>query len=81
MARKEGWTKNTKWGHDARNNAEVQGGVVLMVGLHIPDLLVGIQSQEEVIDVQEVTVRAEAPATTLSDLNAKIAPVEDDDLL
>jgi hypothetical protein len=49
--------------------------------VHIPDLLVGIQSQEEVIDVQEVTVRAEAPATTLSDLNAKIAPVEDDDLL
>ena len=80
MARKEGWTKNTKWA--TMPEIMLRYRAASAYGrLHIPDLLIGIQSQEEVIDVQEVTVRAEAPATTLSDLNAKIAPVEDDDLL
>ena len=34
------------------------------------DLLLGLQTQEEVIDVQPVTVKAVAPS--LDDLNAKI---------
>jgi hypothetical protein len=49
--------------------------------LYASDLLLGLQTQEEAIDVQQVTVRADVP--TLDDLNAKItAPevaVESDD--
>lgn len=37
--------------------------------LYIPELLVGIQSQEEVVDVQPVTVTE----TSVADLNAAIA--------
>jgi hypothetical protein len=51
--------------------------------LYASDLLLGLQTQEEAIDVQQVTVRAEAP--TLDDLNAKITTPEvavesDDDI-
>jgi hypothetical protein len=48
--------------------------------LYASDLLLGLQTQEEAIDVQPVTVRADVP--TLDALNAKItAPdaVEPDD--
>jgi hypothetical protein len=51
--------------------------------LYASDLLLGLQTQEEAIDVQQVTVRAEVP--TLDDLNAKITTPEvavesDDDI-
>jgi hypothetical protein len=73
MARKEGWTKNTKWA--TMPEIMLRYRAASAYGrLHIPDLLIGIQSQEEVIDVQEVTVRAEAPATTLSDLKCQDCP-------
>ena len=49
--------------------------------LYASDLLLGLQTQEEAIDVQQVTVLAEVP--TLDDLNAKIitpeVAVESDD--
>jgi hypothetical protein len=54
--------------------------------LYIPELLVGIQTQEEVIDVEQVTVMTEpAAAASLDDLNAKITTPEvavepDDDI-
>jgi len=38
--------------------------------LYASDLLLGLQTQEEVIDVQPVTVKAVAPS--LDELNAKI---------
>jgi hypothetical protein len=44
--------------------------------LYIPELLVGIQTEEEVVDVEPVTVRQAEPAlpkTSLEDLNQKIA--------
>jgi hypothetical protein len=40
--------------------------------LYASDLLLGMQSQEEVLDVEPVTV-SEAPATSVADLNANIA--------
>jgi hypothetical protein len=40
--------------------------------LYVPDLLVGIQSQEEVVDIEPVTI-SEAPAASVADLNAAIA--------
>ena len=45
--------------------------------LYIPELLVGIQTQEEVVDIEPVTVKPELPKTSLEELNATIAqPVE-----
>jgi hypothetical protein len=41
--------------------------------LYIPDLLVGIQSEEEVIDVEPVAVKA---TETLEDLNQQIVVKE-----
>jgi len=80
MARKEGWTKNAKWG--SMGEVMLRYRAASFFGrMFIPDLLVGIQSQEEVIDVQEVKVQAQEPAISLSDLNAKIASAQDDDLL
>jgi hypothetical protein len=38
--------------------------------LYASDLLLGLQTQEEAIDIQPVTVKTEAPS--LDDLNAKI---------
>jgi hypothetical protein len=39
--------------------------------LFIPELLVGIHTQEEVMDVEPVSV-SEAPTTSVADLNAKL---------
>jgi hypothetical protein len=42
--------------------------------LYIPELLVGIQTEEEVVDVEPVTVRPAEPApkSAVEQLNAKI---------
>jgi hypothetical protein len=82
MAKKEGWaTKSgSKWQtmpeHMIRLRAASFWG-----RLYASDLLLGIQSQEEVIDVQPVTVQA-----ALDDLNEQInqplpVVIDDDDIL
>jgi hypothetical protein len=81
MAKKEGWA--TKSGSKWATMPELMiryRAAAFWGRLYASDLLLGLQTQEEAIDVQQVTVRAEAP--TLDDLNAKItAPdaVEPDD--
>jgi hypothetical protein len=40
-------------------------------------MLVGIQTQEEVVDIEPVTVKPELPKTSLEELNATIAQPEE----
>jgi len=40
--------------------------------LFVPELLVGIQAEEEVIDIQPVAVNVKPPAISLEKLNEKI---------
>ena len=84
MAKKEGWA--TKAGSKWATMPELMiryRAAAFWGRLYASDLLLGLQTQEEAIDVQQVTVRAEAP--TLDDLNAKITTPEvavesDDDI-
>jgi hypothetical protein len=84
MAKKEGWA--TKSGSKWLTMPELMiryRAAAFWGRLYASDLLLGLQTQEEAIDVQQVTVRAEVP--TLDDLNAKITPPEvavesDDDI-
>jgi hypothetical protein len=85
MAKKEGWA--TKAGSKWQTMPELMiryRAAAFWGRLYIPELLVGIQTEEEVVDVQPVTVRAaepELPKASLEDLNqqiaqpAKLAPV------
>ena len=81
MAKKEGWA--TKSGSKWLTMPELMiryRAAAFWGRLYASDLLLGLQTQEEAIDVQQVTVRADVP--TLDALNAKItAPdaVEPDD--
>ena len=82
MAKKEGWA--TKSGSKWLTMPELMiryRAAAFWGRLYASDLLLGLQTQEEAIDVQQVTVRAEVP--TLDDLNAKIitpeVAVESDD--
>jgi len=85
MAKREGWATKagSKW--ITMPDLMIRYRSAAFWGrLYIPELLVGIQTQEEVIDVEQVTVMTEPPAAaSLDDLNAKIiAPevaVESDD--
>lgn len=76
MAKKEGWS--TKSGSKWQTMPELMiryRAAAFWGRLYIPELLVGIQTEEEVVDVQPVTVRAaepELPKATIEDLNAKI---------
>jgi hypothetical protein len=74
MAKKEGWA--TKAGSKWQTMPELMiryRAAAFWGRLYIPDLLVGIQTQEEVIDVETVDVTPPAPAAvTVSELNAKI---------
>ena len=78
MARAEGWS--TKAGSKWKTMPELMlryRAAAMFGRLYVPDLLVGIQSQEEVVDIQPVSV-SEAPAASVADLNAAIAqPVPD----
>ena len=84
MAKKEGWA--TKSGSKWATMPELMiryRAAAFWGRLYASDLLLGLQTQEEAIDVQQVTVRAEVP--TLDDLNAKITTPEvavesDDDI-
>lgn len=75
MAKAEGWA--TKSGSKWRTMPELMlryRAAAMFGRLYVPDLLVGIQSQEEVVDVEEVKV-----TTSVEDLNAAIAePVQDE---
>jgi hypothetical protein len=78
MAKKEGWaTKSgSKW--LTLSDLMIRYRAAAFWGrLYIPELLVGIQTQEEVVDIEPVTVKPELPKTSLEQLNATIAqPVE-----
>lgn len=72
MAKKEGWaTKSgSKWA--TLPDLMIRYRAAAFWGrLYIPELLVGIHTQEEVLDVEPVNV-TEAPKTSLDDLNAAI---------
>ena len=74
MAKKEGWaTKSgSKW--LTLPDLMIRYRAAAFWGrLYIPELLVGIQSQEEVVDIEPVTVKSELPKTSLDQLNATIA--------
>ena len=77
MAKKEGWaTKSgSKW--LTLPDLMIRYRAAAFWGrLYIPELLVGIQTQEEVVDIEPVTVKPELPKTSLEDLNATIAQPE-----
>ena len=76
MAKKEGWS--TKSGSKWQTMPELMiryRAAAFWGRLYIPELLVGIQSEEEVVDVEPVTVRPEPelPRASLEDLNQQIA--------
>ena len=78
MAKKEGWaTKSgSKW--LTLPDLMIRYRAAAFWGrLYIPELLVGIQTQEEVVDIEPVTVKPELPKTSLEELNATIAQPEE----
>jgi hypothetical protein len=78
MAKKEGWStkSGSKW--LTLPDLMIRYRAAAFWGrLYIPELLVGIQTQEEVVDIEPVTVKSELPKSGLEQLNATIAqPVE-----
>jgi len=71
MAKKEGWATKTgsKWA--TMPDLMIRYRAAAFWGrLYASDLLLGLQTQEEAIDIQPVTVKTETPS--LDDLNAKI---------
>ena len=78
MARKEGWA--TKSGSKWLTMPDLMiryRSAAFWGRLYIPELLVGIQTQEEVLDVEPVTVSTEPelpkPKASVQELNQKIA--------
>jgi len=74
MAKKEGWStkSGSKW--LTLPDLMIRYRAAAFWGrLYIPELLVGIQSQEEVVDIEPVTIKSEPPKTSLDQLNATIA--------
>jgi hypothetical protein len=74
IAKKEGWStkSGSKW--LTLPDLMIRYRAAAFWGrLYIPELLVGIQSQEEVVDIEPVTVKSELPKTSLDQLNATIA--------
>ena len=73
MAKKEGWATKTgsKW--ITMPELMIRYRAAAFWGrLFVPELLVGIQAEEEVLDIQPVTVSEKPPAVTLEKLNEKI---------
>ena len=82
MAKREGWA--TKSGSKWATMPELMiryRAAAFWGRLFIPELVVGIHTQEEVMDVEPVSV-SEAPATSVADLNAKLqaAATDSDEL-
>jgi hypothetical protein len=75
MAKKEGWA--TKSGSKWQTMPELMiryRAAAFWGRLYIPELLVGIQTQEEVLDVEPVTITEPAPVkASIEELNQKIA--------
>lgn len=82
MAKKEGWA--TKSGSKWQTMPELMiryRAAAFWGRLFVPELLVGIQAEEEVIDIQPVTVSEKSSAVTLEKLNEKIkqpSPVKEE---
>jgi hypothetical protein len=75
MAKREGWaTKSgSKWATMPELMCRYRAAA-FWGRLYIPDLLVGIQTQEEVLDVEPVTIsEAEPVKASVDELNQKIA--------
>ena len=74
MARREGWTKNTKWSTMPQTMLRYRAASAFG-RFHIPDLILGIQSVEEneVIDA-EIQVVPESPKSKLDKVNEILAP-------
>jgi hypothetical protein len=79
MAKKEGWA--TKSGQQVADHARADDPLsrcgLLGPSLYASDMLLGIQTQEEVVDIEPVTVKPELPKTSLEELNATIAQPEE----
>ena len=74
MARKEGWTKNTKWSTMPQTMLRYRAASAFG-RFHIPDLILGIQSVEEneVIDA-EIAVVPGAPDSKIDQVSELLAP-------
>ena len=74
MARREGWTKNTKWATMPQTMLRYRAASAFG-RFYIPDLILGIQSVEEneVIDA-EIEVVQETPKSKLDMVNEILAP-------
>jgi dsDNA-specific endonuclease/ATPase MutS2 len=74
MAKKEGWTKNSKWQSMPQTMLRYRAASAFG-RFHIPDLILGIQSVEEneVIEA-EVSVASEPPESKLDQINSTLAP-------
>ena len=74
MAKKEGWTKNSKWSTMPQTMLRYRAASAFG-RFHIPDLILGIQSVEEneVIDA-EIAVVPEAPESKLDQVSELLAP-------
>ena len=74
MAKKEGWTKNTKWSTMPQTMLRYRAASAFG-RFHIPDLILGIQSVEEneVIEA-EVTVSPEPAESKLDKVSEILAP-------
>ena len=74
MAKREGWTKNTKWSTMPQTMLRYRAASAFG-RFHIPDLILGIQSVEEneVIDA-EVAVVPEPTESKLDQVNEILAP-------
>jgi hypothetical protein len=77
MAKKEGWStkSGSKW--LTMPDLMIRYRAAAFWGrLYIPELLVGIQTQEEVLDIEPVVISEPAPVkASVDDLNQKIAKV------
>lgn len=74
MAKAEGWTKNPKYRSIPEQMLRYRSATWL-IRLHCPEVLMGLQSSEELEDVRPVTVRAEAPVdppNVVAELNEQI---------
>ena len=74
MAKREGWTKNTKWSTMPQTMLRYRAASAFG-RFHIPDLILGIQSVEEneVIDA-EIQVVPKSPESKLDKVNEILAP-------
>ncbi len=77
MAKREGWTKNTKWSTMPQTMLRYRAASAFG-RFHIPDLILGIQSVEEneVIEA-EIEVVEETTESKLDQVNNLLAPVTD----